>query len=66
MSAPVLGRQRQPGQRPDRAVGAQHRLGGSNNASARGEAVTQLLTKRRQFPERAFAPAIMHTNPRGP
>lgn len=55
MSAPVLGRQRQPDQRPDRAVGAHStRLGQlEQRIRPRGEAVAELLAKSRQLPERA-------------
>jgi len=64
MPTPVLGRQRQPDQQPDRAVGAQHRLGQlEQRIRPRGEAVVELLAKSRQLPERAFAAVIMHTNP---
>jgi hypothetical protein len=44
MPAPVLGRQRQPGQAPDRPVGAQHRLGQlEQRIRPRGQAPVTLL-----------------------
>jgi hypothetical protein len=65
VTTPVLGRQRRPGQAPDRPIGAQHRIGQlEQRIRLRGQAPVELSSESGQLAQRTGLHDITHPDHR--